>query len=168
MPDTSYQPKVYRKQGGSSQVIASGGDIAVEQGAKIWDDQPEQSALPSMLFHHDIDVPQSTAATPQTINLTIEDRIQIVDVSVLKYGGGASGTTVSTVQVQSSTGGAITNAIDAKVVDNTIVRAGTLNDALAVRPAGGVIRVVRAGSIGAGAGLIVSSKVRVIGVKRST
>jgi hypothetical protein len=168
MPDPSYQPKVYRKQGGDAQVIAAAGEVEVQQGGKIRDDQPEQSSLPSIVFMHDIAVPHSTAATPQTVNLTIEDRMQIVDVQVLKTGGGASGTTVSTVQVQTSTGGAITNAIDAKVVDKTVVRAGTIDDALAVRAAGGVIRVVRSGSIGAGAGAVVSSIVRVFGVKRST
>lgn len=165
---TSYQPKTYRAQGGDEFVVADAGVLNIEQGGQVKDDQPMQSALPSMLFMHDIEVPQSTAATPATINLTITDRLQIIDVSVLKIGGGASGTTVSTVQVQTSTGGAITDAMDTKKVDKTITRAATIDDALAVRPAGGVIRVVRAGSIGAGAGSIVSSIVRVVGVKRST
>ena len=178
MADTSYGPKVYRKQGGNTLVVASGGDIQaesggtiqLEQGTRIYDDQPQESSLPSLVFMYDIDVANSTTGA-KTVDLTITDRVQIIDAFAKKYGGGASGTTVSTVQVQSSTGGAITNAINVKVVDNTIVRAGTINDALAVRAAGGVIRVVRAGSAGSSTGatgLLVGSIVHVLAVKRST
>ena len=35
MPDTSYQPKVYREQGGDRQVIASGGALDVESGGEL-------------------------------------------------------------------------------------------------------------------------------------
>jgi len=35
MPDESYQPKVYRKQGGSELVVASGGKITQEAGGAI-------------------------------------------------------------------------------------------------------------------------------------
>lgn len=35
MADATYQPKVYRKQGGDTQVVASGGDIAVESGGIV-------------------------------------------------------------------------------------------------------------------------------------
>jgi hypothetical protein len=35
MPDSTYQPKVYREQGGSRQVIASGGSCDVESGGEI-------------------------------------------------------------------------------------------------------------------------------------
>lgn len=35
MADATYQPKVYRKQGGDVQVVASGGSIDVESGGKI-------------------------------------------------------------------------------------------------------------------------------------
>lgn len=35
MPDASYQPKVYAKQGGLQFVIASGGSILVESGGSI-------------------------------------------------------------------------------------------------------------------------------------
>jgi hypothetical protein len=35
MADPSYQPKVYRKQGGAEMVIASGGKITVESGGTI-------------------------------------------------------------------------------------------------------------------------------------
>jgi hypothetical protein len=35
MADATYQPKVYRKQGGDELVVASGGQINVESGGKI-------------------------------------------------------------------------------------------------------------------------------------
>ena len=35
MPDTTYMPKVYKKDGGDTLVVASGGQIAVEAGGKI-------------------------------------------------------------------------------------------------------------------------------------
>lgn len=35
MADTTYQPKVYRKQGGDELVVASGGKITVESGGEI-------------------------------------------------------------------------------------------------------------------------------------
>lgn len=35
MPDTTYQPKVYRKQGGDEMVVASGGKLTIESGGLI-------------------------------------------------------------------------------------------------------------------------------------
>lgn len=35
MPDVTYQPKVYREQGGSRQVVASGGSLDVESGGEL-------------------------------------------------------------------------------------------------------------------------------------
>ena len=35
MPDGTYQPKVYRKQGGDEQVVASGGTLTLEAGATL-------------------------------------------------------------------------------------------------------------------------------------
>lgn len=35
MPDTSYQPKVYRKRGGDELVVASGGKVTVETGGEV-------------------------------------------------------------------------------------------------------------------------------------
>jgi hypothetical protein len=35
MPDTTYQPKVYMKQGGDELVVASGGKITVESGGEV-------------------------------------------------------------------------------------------------------------------------------------
>ncbi len=35
MPDTTYQPKVYRKQGGDELIVASGGSVDVESGGAL-------------------------------------------------------------------------------------------------------------------------------------
>ena len=167
MPDPSYTPKIFRKQGGATQVVGAGADVEVQRGGKIWDDQPQQSSLPSMLFMFDINLPHSSGASALTVNHQIEDRVQIVDVSLLKTEGGSSATTVLTAQVQTSTGGAITDAMDMKKVDKTITRATLIDDAFAVRAAGGIIRVVRAGSVGTSvAGGNIGAVVRVTAVKR--
>lgn len=52
MPDNSYQPKVYRKPGGDTQVIASGGAIDVESGGKILDDGVQAGAITNASVAH--------------------------------------------------------------------------------------------------------------------
>ena len=128
------------------------------------------AAKPGVLLMHDITFTQTTTS-PQTIDTTISYRLQVIDVSVLKIGGGSSATTVLTAQVQTATGGAISDAINMKGLDKAITRAGSIDDALQTvgTSVGGVIRVVRAGSIGAGtAGHNVQGIVRITGLKRST
>ena len=44
MPDASYGPKVYRKQGGNELVVASGGLITVEAGGTITGSQLKETA----------------------------------------------------------------------------------------------------------------------------
>lgn len=45
MTDTTYQPKVYKKAGGNTQVIANGGEINVEPGGKITADGTQAAAI---------------------------------------------------------------------------------------------------------------------------
>lgn len=45
MPDQTYQPKTYRKDGGNTLVIASGGAVDVESGGKILDDGVQAAAI---------------------------------------------------------------------------------------------------------------------------
>lgn len=45
MADKTYSPKTYRKQGGNTLVIASGGLLDVESGGKIVDDGVQGAAL---------------------------------------------------------------------------------------------------------------------------
>lgn len=45
MADATYEPKVYREQGGDTFVVASGGEINVESGGTITDDGTQASAI---------------------------------------------------------------------------------------------------------------------------
>lgn len=158
MSESSYNPLVYREQGGAKMVVKAGG--------AIWDKQARGDNEPSIVFEHQVTLEQATALVAAVV--TPPDGMEIIDVFAEKTGGG-SGTTVSTVQVLSSSGGAISNALNIKVVDNTVVRAGTLNRALRNIPKGGSYQVARAGSVGStAAGANIGVIVHVLGVKRST
>ncbi len=45
MADGTYQPKVYMKEGGNTQVVADGGEIDVESGGKITADGTQASHI---------------------------------------------------------------------------------------------------------------------------
>jgi len=45
MADATYQPLVYRQQGGDILVVASGGDIKIEPGGTISNDGTQASAI---------------------------------------------------------------------------------------------------------------------------
>lgn len=61
MVDTTYQPKTYRKNGGDTLVIASGGAIDVEAGGKILVDGTQGAALTAQLTTI---TPADAAGTP--------------------------------------------------------------------------------------------------------
>lgn len=61
MVDTSYNDKVYRKQGGDTLVVASGGVINVESGGQIVKDGAQQAALTTALTTI---TPADAAGTP--------------------------------------------------------------------------------------------------------
>lgn len=69
MPDGSYQPKVYRKQGGDELVVASGGKITVESGGEIEFASGGLATLPTGLFHVDLLTGQDGGSDP-TYTLT--------------------------------------------------------------------------------------------------
>jgi hypothetical protein len=48
MPEASYAPKVYMKQGGDELVVASGGKVNIESGGIIADDGVQASAIVSL------------------------------------------------------------------------------------------------------------------------
>lgn len=48
MADATYEPKVYRKQGGDELVVASGGAINVESGGAIQADGTQASAIANL------------------------------------------------------------------------------------------------------------------------
>jgi hypothetical protein len=49
MPDGTYEPKVYRKQGGSTLVVASGGVIDIETGGAVKANGTQGAALTTQL-----------------------------------------------------------------------------------------------------------------------
>lgn len=158
----SYQPKTYREQGGDRFVIKAGGSLR--------DEQPAGGQYPSVVFHHEFPFNHVVGAAAETQNLTLPDGIEVIDAYALKTGAGGSATTGGfTLQLQSSTGGAISNAITCSVVNNARVAIATLNDALKAVGRGGVLRAVRAGGNGAtAAGKNIAATLHVLGVKRST
>lgn len=165
MPENGYQPGVYRKHGGNELTVQSGGVVRIEAGGQLIDEQAQGSSVGALLFNFDFVLTDDTAGA-QTKSIVIKDTIEIIDVSALKTGGGSSGATALTAQLQTSSGGAISNALDIKQVDKTIVRAGTLDDALVSVAAGSTLNVVRAGSGSTVAGNN-AAVVRVTAVKRS-
>ena len=81
------------------------------------------------------------AGTTGNVDFTVDQKIEILDVHLIKKtaaGGGAG-----TIQVQTGGGVAITDAMSIDVADKKIVRADTLDDAVNVIAAAGTIRFAR-------------------------
>lgn len=90
--------------------------------------------LPGTLFGYPI---QHADHATETLTFKTQRKIEIFDVQVLKDGTDAGGT----VQVKDASAAAITDAI-AAAVDKTSTRAGTIDPAKRVVPAGGTFTVV--------------------------
>lgn len=60
MPDGTYQPKVYRKQGGDEMVVASGGLVTVESGGDVVVDGDSLAAAIAIVAA----IPTSNVASP--------------------------------------------------------------------------------------------------------
>lgn len=73
-------------------------------------------------------------------DVTLTHKTLVTDVWLVKTTGDGGASDTITVK---STGNAITNAISINIVDTTMARAGTINDANATIAAGGVLRVTR-------------------------
>lgn len=70
MVDSTYQPKVYRRQGGDVQVVASGGEINVEAGGKVTAAGTQAANIASTT---------ATATFSATIHAQITDLINAVE-----------------------------------------------------------------------------------------
>ena len=96
----------------------------------------------AIMVVHEITVANSTAAS--TNSLTVNDKIEVVDAWIVKTGGSASTSTgTESIAIQTSTGGAITDAMDISKADGSITRAGTISDALYTIAAAGTIKAVK-------------------------
>ena len=74
------------------------------------------------------------------VDVVLTHKTLVTDVWLVKTAG--AGGANDTIQVK-STGNAITNAMDINVADQTVVRAGTIDDARHEIAAGGILRVTR-------------------------
>lgn len=88
-------------------------------------------------------------AATATYRYTTPDKIEIIDVLVVKDGAGAG----NTIQVTNASGTAISDAI-AAAVDKTVTRAGTLDKATRVLAAGAEFRVVNTRAAGSSAAAV--------------
>jgi hypothetical protein len=187
MADGTYTTKVYTKQGGAEQVVASGGLITVESGGGI------VVASGASLTVAGVTVDATTlAANAQTganvavvaddnlvgglpvlhrlsiadgvtgdIDYVLTHKTRVVDVWLVKTGGAGHATEDTIMAKNGAT--AITDAIAVGNADKAIKRAGTIDDASWEVAAGGTLRITR--TKGAGGGNNVECTVFVLGVR---
>jgi hypothetical protein len=86
VPDTTYQPKTYRKQGGDELVIASGGSITVEPGGALTG-RPVRKSQRSVWFNLD----NGAGTTIDDVLLTPTTAITITAARII-YVDATSGT----------------------------------------------------------------------------
>lgn len=89
-------------------------------------------------------------AATTTYKYTVPDKIEIVDVTVIKDGAGAA----NTIQIKNSAGTAISDAI-AAAVDKTVTRAGTLDVATRTLAAGGELQITNTRAAGTSAATVI-------------
>jgi len=161
MPDTTYQPKVYKKDGGNTQVVASGGVLDVESGGSfklngtaITPTAAEinvlAAATPGVAASNLATVADGAFGIPVVYRKDIADaatanydytlpyKVRVVDAYVVKTAN--AGGAANTVQVL-STANAITDAMSININDQTVARAATIDDANHEIAAGGKLRV---------------------------
>lgn len=160
MPDDTYQPKVYRRQGGDEMVVASGGAIEVESGGVIQApeiaDANEVGAMP--VLH------RKTLADAATGNVEIDitHKTRIIDAWVVKTTADGHATE-DTITIGNGAN-AITDAMAIGANNDTsLTRAATIDDAQHEIAAGGALRI--SWVKGAGGGNNVACEVYVLGVR---
>jgi LysM repeat protein len=89
---------------------------------------------PGMLLVIPIDIPD---AATTTYSYTVNEKVEIIDVEVIKDGAGAA----NTIKLTDGADADISNAI-AAAVDKTVTRAGTLDKAKRTIAAGGTFKIV--------------------------
>jgi hypothetical protein len=138
MADETYQPKVYRKQGGDEFVVSSGGAITVESGGKVGvgevADKNTQGGIPVV---HRIDITDGAGDT----DVVLDHKTRVIDVTVVKTS--ANGGSGDTVTIKNGSN-AITDAIDIGINDTLVARAGQIDDAQHEIAAGGTLKVTAA------------------------
>lgn len=100
MVDTTYQPKVYRKQGGDELVVANGGKITVEEGGAIQghglagnaDVAADVLAIPVTAAH----VSKTTGGDAEALTLANGTPGQVITITLTVDGGGSGTLTPAT------------------------------------------------------------------------
>jgi|GEM_PF-965371 len=104
-------------------------------------------------------IPVTNVATHDVDVVSTHD-IRVIDAWFVKTGG--AGGAADTIQVQTGAGAAISNAMDANIADQAIVRAGTIDDATHRIAAAGTLRIhSNNGGAGNCAGIAYVTAVRV-------
>ncbi len=147
MADATYQPKVYRKQGGDEWVVASGGKITVESGGDIEASQiydgsdvkntADANVIGGIPVLHRIDL---AAGALGNTDVVLTHKTRVVDAWLVLRGAGVATTTL---QVKNGAN-AITDAMAASGSDQALVRAATIDDSQHEIAAGGTLRVTSA------------------------
>lgn len=161
MADTTYQTKVYTKDGGNTLVVASGGVADVESGgafkiagtavtATAAELNKLAAATPGIAAANVATVADGAFGVPVLYRLDIADaatanydltttfKVRVIDAWTVKTAN--AGGAANTVQVL-STAASITDAMSINVNDEAITRAATINDANAEIASGGKLRV---------------------------
>lgn len=161
MADGTYQPKTYRKDGGDTLIIASGGVVDVESGgafklagtaltATAAEINRLAAATPGVAAANVANVADQgigielvlrvdvADAASQNIDITMPYKVRVVNVMGLKNGG--AGGAANTVQVQNVTD-AITDAMSLNINDNAIYTAATIDDAYHEVASGAKLRI---------------------------
>lgn len=115
----AYVPKTYRKDGGDTMVVASGGKIDVEDGGFVFD----PASIRNVRVRATAAQVNATGGLAVVAGITGK-KIRMVDCKIIAIGGNASGATG--VQLKSGT----VVLIDAKVAgltQSTVARAGATN-----------------------------------------
>lgn len=134
-------PKMFTQQAlGQTQLIPDPNNQFIIQVCTLLGASADAGASPALsqaggVSAFSVQIPNVAATTPYTFVTT--DKIEIIDVTVLKSGAGAG----NTIQVQDGSNNAISDAIVA-AVDKAVTRAGTLDTAFRTIAAGGSFKVV--------------------------
>lgn len=138
---TGYQPKVHKEPGGHILTVESGGVIQVKAGGTIdaSANAGDNNVLGTIAVLHRIVVPDAATGN---VDVVLTNKTRVVDAWVLKTSGD-SGSNANTIQVLNSAT-AITEALSINgLVDTTIKRFTTIDDAAHEIAAGGTLRVTR-------------------------
>ncbi len=151
MPITPLIKGVVTSTGGSQYQTSTGAIIMtmdpVKKGISIVPaNQNLNNTTGAGVIVHEIKLASSTTASP-TQSVTLSQKVRIIEVVFHKTGAGSSGTTALTGQIQTSTGGAITDAANVKGVRGVIARAANIADNLGTIAAAASIKLARGGSI---------------------